>query len=126
MGGFELAVSRYSAHPRKAAELVVFLTGSKAQKARAIQEGYLPTIPRLYTDSEVVKAVPEVKVVSESGRQSWVSRPSIAGELYSTVSKYYYTAVHRVLSHQCGPEKALNELESELAGLKLRSGSGRR
>jgi len=123
MGGFELAVSRYSAHPREAAELVVYLTGSKAQKARAIQEGYLPTIPRLYADREVLAAVPEVKVVRESSRDSWVSRPSIAAEMYSTVSRDYYTAVHRVLSRQCGPEKALNDLEKELAGLKLRAGS---
>lgn len=126
IGGFELAVSRYSAHPRKAAELVVYLTGSKAQKARAIQEGYLPTIPRLYSDREVLAAVPEVKVVSESSRDSWVSRPSIAAEMYSTVSKYYYTAVHRVLSRQCGPEKALNDLEKELADLKVRADSRRR
>jgi trehalose/maltose transport system substrate-binding protein len=119
-GGFELAVSRYSAHQREAAELVVYLTGSKVQKSRAIREGYLPTIPRLYRDPEILDAVPEASVVERAGRKSWISRPSsIAGQKYSDVSKSYYLAVHRILSHQCLPREGLADLEKELVNLRL-------
>jgi trehalose/maltose transport system substrate-binding protein len=119
-GGFELAVSRYSAHQREAAKLVVYLTGSKVQKFRAIQEGYLPTIPQLYGDREILHAVPEAKVVEKAGRKTWISRPSsIAGPKYSDVSRSYYRAVHRILSRQCLPQKGLADLEKELVDLKL-------
>lgn len=119
-GGFELAVSRYSAHQREAAEFVVYLTGSKVQKSRAIQEGYLPTIPRLYGDPEILNAVPEAKVVERAGRKSWISRPSlIAGQKYSDVSKSYYRAVHRILSRQSLPQEGLADLERELVDLRI-------
>lgn len=124
MGGFQLAVSRYSAHPREAAELVLYLTGRKAQRTRAIEEGYLPAIPGLYRDPEVLEAVPEARIVEDAGPASWVSRPSsIAGGQYSAVSKQYYQAVHRVLAGQCGPEKALEDLQKQLVDLMTHSGA---
>jgi len=43
VGGFHLAVSRYSAHPRQAAELVLFLTGMEIQARRALRRGFIPT-----------------------------------------------------------------------------------
>lgn len=80
VGGFQLAVSRYSAHPQKAAALVGFLTGSNVQKSRALQEGYLPTRSSLYQDVQVLEAVPEARIVREAKPESWVLRPSsIAG-----------------------------------------------
>jgi trehalose/maltose transport system substrate-binding protein len=127
IGGFQLAVSRYSVHQREAVALALYLTGGKVQKARAIQEGYLPTIPRLYKDPEILEAVPEAKVVERNGQKSWVSRPSsIAAEKYSAVSKDYYEAVHRILSRECPPQKGLDDLEKELVDLKFSAGSGNR
>ena len=125
MGGFQLAVSRYSAYQQEAAELVLELTSGVAQKARALQEGYLPTIRQLYDDPEVLKAVPEAKVVERAGRKSWVLRPSsIAAEKYSAVSKDYYEAVHRILSGECPPQEGLNDLEKELMALKVNASAG--
>jgi trehalose/maltose transport system substrate-binding protein len=124
MGGFQLAVSRYSSHPREAAELVLYLTGGKVQKSRAVQEGYLPTISRLFLDPEVVEAVPEIKIVSKAERETWVARPSsVAAGKYSVVSKDYYETVHRILTRQCRPEKGLEDLEKELQDLRLNAGS---
>ena len=39
-----------------------YLTSSKIEKSRAVQEGYLPTLTQLYSDAEVLKAVPEAAV----------------------------------------------------------------
>src|SRR5262249_45563143 len=55
MGGFHLAVSRYSAQPRDAAQLVLYLTGDSVQLRRAISQGYLPTIPRLYDNPDLLR-----------------------------------------------------------------------
>jgi trehalose/maltose transport system substrate-binding protein len=125
IGGFQLAVSRYSAYPREAAELIQYLASEKAQKARALQDGYLPALSRLYHDPEILRSVPEAQVVETGGRKSWVLRPSsIAAEKYSAVSKDYYEAVHRILTGDCPPQEGLHDLEKQLINLKFNPGSG--
>lgn len=127
MGGFQLAVSRYSAHPTEAAKLVEYLTSNKVQKSRVVQEGYLPVLSQLYSDTDVLEAVPEAKVLRSARRDSWVARPSsIAGAKYSTVSRDYYETVHRILTGQESPEKALDKLEKALVALRINAHSGDR
>jgi trehalose/maltose transport system substrate-binding protein len=118
MGGFQLAVSLYSAHPREAAELVNYLTGAYVQKRRAVQSGYLPTRPRLYDDPELLQVLPQARALRNAGLESWVARPSaIAGNAYVNVSKAYYEAVHSVLSRQRQPEEALEDIDKRLTEL---------
>ena len=127
VGGFQLAVSRYSTHPREAAELVEYLTSNQIQRSRALQEGYLPTVTQLYSDTDVLEAVPEAKVFRNARRESWIVRPSsIAAAKYSTLSKDYYETVHQILMGQSSPEKALNDLERALADLRINAGSSDR
>lgn len=115
MGGFQLAVSAYSKHPREAAQLVVYLTGSHVQKCRALQEGYLPTLPRLYDDPELLKAVSAVKVLKTVGLTGWIARPSTtAGSHYAKVSRIYYQGVHSILSGQRRVEDVLADVEQQL------------
>lgn len=115
MGGFQLAVSAYSKHPREAAQLVVYLTGAHVQKCRALEEGYLPTLPRLYDDSELLKNVSAVRVLKTVGLTGWVARPSTtAGSHYAEVSRIYYQGVHSILSGQRRVEDVLAEVERQL------------
>jgi trehalose/maltose transport system substrate-binding protein len=115
MGGFQLAVSSYSRHPREAAELVLFLTGSHVQKSRALHEGYLPTLPPLYKDEDVLNAVPEARALKSVGLESWISRPStVAGNEYAQVSRIYYDGVHQVLSHERPISEALRSMELQI------------
>ncbi len=58
LGGWQLAVSKYSDDAPLAADLVRYLTSYEEQKRRAIQGSYNPTIPALYKDDEVLAAVP--------------------------------------------------------------------
>lgn len=118
MGGFQLAVSAHSIYPREASQLVLYLTGSHVQRCRAIQEGYLPTVPRLYADPELLKAVPEAGVLRSVTLEDWVSRPStISGNRYADVSRIYYEGVHAILSHQRPAEDVLNVIEKQLLAL---------
>ena len=122
MGGFQLAVSRYSAHPREAAELVNYLTGIHVQKRRAVQNGYLPTRPRLYDDPELLQALPQAQSLRNAGLETWVARPSaVTGNAYVNVSKAYYEAVHSVLSGQRQPEEALESVNKQLVELMRHS-----
>ncbi len=58
LGGWQLAVSKYSANPEIATDLVKYLTSSDEQKRRAIAAAYNPTIAKLYKDPEVLAASP--------------------------------------------------------------------
>jgi trehalose/maltose transport system substrate-binding protein len=117
-GGFQLAVSRYSAHPREAAQLVLFLTGAEVQTRRAFRRGYLPTREQLYTVPELTQVLPQLEVLANTGRDAWVSRPStVAGAEYAEVSRAYYQTVHQVLSGHSRPEPALGNLEQRLTQL---------
>src|SRR5690606_36445569 len=58
LGGWQLAVSRYSRNPEAAMELVRYLTSAQEQKRRAIAGAYNPTIIGLYEDEEILAANP--------------------------------------------------------------------
>jgi trehalose/maltose transport system substrate-binding protein len=116
MGGFHLAVSRYSAHSREAAQLVVYLTSSQVQLRRALHAGYLPTIPRLYHDPQLTHVLPYVGALKNTG--AWVARPStVAGSKYAGVSKIYYQTVHDILRHHTGIEEGVASLQQQLVDL---------
>jgi trehalose/maltose transport system substrate-binding protein len=115
MGGFQLAVSAYSKHLREAAHLVVYLSGRHVQKCRALREGYLPTLPPLYADPELLQAVPAARVLKGVGPAGWAARPSTtAGSHYAEVSRIYYQGVHAILSGQSRIEDALRSIEEQL------------
>ncbi|MGM0421453.1 MAG: extracellular solute-binding protein, partial [Bacillota bacterium] len=58
LGGWNLAVNRYSENPELAAELAMFMTSEKVQKMRAVEGSFNPTIAELYQDEEVLEANP--------------------------------------------------------------------
>jgi len=115
MGGFHLAVSRYSAHPHEATRLVEYLTSAPVQLRRALDRGKLPTIPKLYQDPAVLRAFPYAAALQTASASAWVARPStIAGSHYAAVSQQYYETVHRILSHETPAPAGLEALERKL------------
>jgi trehalose/maltose transport system substrate-binding protein len=114
LGGWQLAVSKYSQNAEAAADLVRYLTNSEEQKRRAIEGAYLPTIPELYQNEEVLAANPffeQMGVVLEGA----VARPSsVTGAKYNQVSSEFYNAVHDVLSGKAEATDRVAELESSL------------
>jgi trehalose/maltose transport system substrate-binding protein len=121
MGGFQLAVSAYSTHPREAAQAILYLAGSYIQKRRALQEGYLPTLPKLLDDPEVRSAVPETRALISAGVDPWISRPStVADALYSDVSRIYYEGVHSILSRERRSDEVLRDIQEQMIALSPR------
>jgi trehalose/maltose transport system substrate-binding protein len=115
MGGFQLAVARYTAHPKEAVQLVMYLTGAEVQLRRAVGANYLPTIPQLYENPDLRQALPIVAELRNAGEGAWVVRPSTAaGNKYRAVSESYYQAVHQILSSRTSPAEGLKELEKTL------------
>lgn len=114
LGGWQLAVSKYSKHPELAADLVMYLTSSEEQKRRAIHGAYNPTIENLYQDPEVLAAVPFFGELYDTFVNA-VARPSTAtGNSYNQVSNAFWNAVHAVLSGRANAETSLARLDRDL------------
>ncbi|MDI5934559.1 ABC transporter substrate-binding protein [Halomonas kalidii] len=120
LGGWNLAVSKYSENRELAAELVAFLTGEAEQKRRAIEGSYNPTLERLYEDEEVLAAVPFFGTLYDTFANA-VARPSaVTGESYGRVSNAFFDTTHGVLSGDTPAADALAQLEGQLRRLERR------
>jgi trehalose/maltose transport system substrate-binding protein len=116
LGGWGLAVSRFSAHPHEALELVRYLTRRDVQVKRSRVLSQPPTLPELYNLPEVLEANPHFDLLSQAFRTGIVSRPSnVTGKEYQDVTDAYISAVHSVLTGENGAPEAAAALENELA-----------
>jgi trehalose/maltose transport system substrate-binding protein len=75
LGGWNLAVSKYSKNPDAAINLVKFLSSADEQKHRAIEQSGLPTRVATYDDPDVAKAQPIIPLWKDVFQQA-VPRPS--------------------------------------------------
>ena len=114
LGGWQLAVSRYSANPELAADVAMFMTSYEEQKIRAIVGTFNPTIMALYEDPEVLEAVPFFGSLYDVFINA-VARPSTAtAPNYAAVSRIFFNAVHSVLTGSEDAETALALAELDL------------
>jgi trehalose/maltose transport system substrate-binding protein len=116
LGGAALAVSRFSAHPREALELVRYLSSSDVQTKRSRLLSQPPTLPDLYDLPAVLEPNPRFGLLRQAFRTGIVQRPSnVTGKKYHDVTNAYIKAVHSVLTHEKGGPEAAAALENELA-----------
>lgn len=99
MGGWELAVSKWSKNRELAVELAIYLSGKEEQKQRAIDGGYIPTISEV---REQVDTIKKTELHSSGDNRMFeyielVIRPSREGE-YEEFSRCFREAVHKALS----------------------------
>jgi trehalose/maltose transport system substrate-binding protein len=118
LGGWQLAVSKYSQHPAEAADLVMYMTSAKVQKARAIGNSLNPTLPELYKDKDVIAANAFMANLSDVFANS-VARPAtLTGLKYPQVSQSVFSAAHEVLSKRATGEEAVKRLEQRLQKIR--------
>lgn len=122
LGGWQLAVSKFSAHPKEAADLVMYLTGRQEQKRRSVVGSFNPTIKALYQDKEVLAANPYLADLYESFANGTPRPATVTGNLYNQVSNAFYNTTHSILA---GDEKAQPALEA-LQGQLVRISKGGR
>jgi len=118
LGGWQLAVSKYSKNPKEAADLVMYLTSAGVQKDRAIRGSYNPTIPTLYKDAEVLKANPFFGDLYNTFVNA-VPRPAtVTGVKYNEVSAAFWNAAHDVISGKGKAEESLQKLETKIDSIR--------
>ena len=122
LGGWQLAVSRYSADKEAAIDFVLYLTGAAEQKRRAMIGSYAPTIESLYQDAEVLAANPFFADLGTVLADA-VARPSSStGGQYAQVSTLFWEAVHNTLIGNGRAQDNLARLEDRLDLLRSRAG----
>jgi trehalose/maltose transport system substrate-binding protein len=124
LGGQTFAVSKYSAHPRQAAEFVRYLASPQVQFALWTQSSMLSTRSEFYEDPQYLHSRPDLEQLKGVFTDGTIVRPSaIAGKRYDQVSRSYFSAVHSILTGEVTAEKGLADLESDLVritGFKAR------
>lgn len=121
LGGWNVAVSKFSDNQEAAIDLALFLASPETQKRRALLDGNLPTVTALYDDAEIGEAVPLIPRWKEVFANA-VPRPSgPTRNKYNEVSAMTWSAVHDTLSGKGSAAENLELLELDLTDLQ---GSG--
>jgi trehalose/maltose transport system substrate-binding protein len=114
LGGWQMAVSKYSRNADAATDLVKYLCAAPQQKARAIAYSQNPTIAALYKDPDVLKANPFYAALYDVFTHT-VARPSrVAGTRYAQLSAAFQATVHDVLAGGGGGAPKLAALQRTL------------
>jgi len=97
LGGQSLAVSKYSAHPKEAVDLVLYLTGPEEEKRRALKGAFNPSLKIVYQEPELKNdAFFSTFAAILNGV---ATRPAaVAGRKYNQFSSEFVRAVHATLS----------------------------
>jgi trehalose/maltose transport system substrate-binding protein len=111
VGGWQLAVSKYSQNQNAAIEFVRYLTSPDVQLYRALVGGFVPTMPEVTSRPEVIKAEPFLTNLLDVQR---VARPSRqTADRYDRASSLVFQTVNQVLNGTPA-EQLLPSLQQQL------------
>jgi trehalose/maltose transport system substrate-binding protein len=118
LGGWQMAVSKYSKYPKEAADLVLYMTSQAVQKERSISLASNPTIPALYQDKDILAANPFYGDLFETLKVA-VPRPAtVTGLKYNEVSAAFWNATHEVLSGKATGADSVKKLEGKISAIR--------
>jgi trehalose/maltose transport system substrate-binding protein len=110
VGGWQLAVSKFSKRKDASIEFVRYMTSPGVERFDAISNTNVPTIPSVAKDKAVVKANPYLK--PNIATVARVTRPSSLGSRYNEGSKAIYQGISQILNGQ--------EAKNVLPGIKAK------
>jgi trehalose/maltose transport system substrate-binding protein len=97
VGGWQLAINKYSKHVDASIEFVRYMTSAPVEKFDAITNTNVPTIPSVAKDPAVVKANPYLK--PNIATVPRVARPAkYLGTHYNEGSKAIYQGINQILN----------------------------
>ena len=117
LGGYGLAVSRSSPHPREAVALIRFLMDSEQQSKVDSSHPEPAAVPQLFDLPQILQAYAHSPQLSQQ-KTRLVSRPSnVSGRAYEDVTQAYVRAVHSVLTGEKSAPMAAAALEKQLIAI---------
>ena len=111
LGGWQLAVSSFSRHPKAAAKLARFVTGAYAQKQFALYLGLNPTRIALYRDQELLQQTPFFGSLYNVFIHA---QPRPVTPLYPKISQILQREVSNVISASKAAEQAADNAAAEI------------
>lgn len=114
LGGWQLAVSKYSHHRKKAVSLVMFLTGIEVQKERAIEGGFAPAFGGLYSDPNVLKSNAIFSDMYTAITNAIVRPSRVLGPKYDDFTMILREEVGSALSGRKSPKAAAEAINARL------------
>ena len=112
VGGWQLAVSKFSKHQGASIELVRYMTSPAVEKFDAITNSNVPTIVSVAKNKAVVKANPYLKPAIASVAR--VTRPAkFLGPNYNEASKVVYQGINQILTGSSASQ-VLPQIKSRL------------
>ena len=97
VGGWQLAVSKYSKHQDAAIEFVRYMTSKPVEKFDTITNSNVPTIPSLASDPAVKKAAPYLKPATANVPRATRPARFLKGH-YNEGSKDIYQGINQILN----------------------------
>ena len=115
VGGWQLAVSKFSKHKGAAIEFVRYMTSPAVEKFDAITNSNVPTIVSVAKNKAVVKANPYLKPAIASVPR--VTRPAkFFGTHYNEASKVIYQGINQILTGSSAGQ-VLPQIKSRLQSI---------
>lgn len=111
LGGWHIGISKFSDSKGAAWKLVEHIMSYESQKRVALELGWNPGRKDIYDDEEVIRKMPQVKVLGEALGYA-VSRPNLP--YYTQVSEIVQKYVNAALSGRLTVDRALEEAQTEV------------
>ena len=108
LGGWYLAINKYSKHPEIAAKLISYMNNPEMQKLRLTIAGQSPTIMSVY-DKKLLKDQPQYNVIFEGLKHAVVRPSNVTAPNYNKISKQFFTSVYDVLNGEKDANSAIAE-----------------
>lgn len=114
IGGWGQAVSKYSKVPDASIQLARYFCSPEVQQWRAVAGSFVPTIPSVAEDAQVLQVMPYLKT---AGGEDRVGRPAgFYGENYNQASAAFFQGVAQILAGGDATQ-VLNDVASKLQRL---------
>jgi multiple sugar transport system substrate-binding protein len=119
LGGFHIAVSRYSDVKADALKFVRYVTSYESEKRLILNLGWNPGRQDLYEDPAVLAVAPHLSTLREVFANA---RPRPVVPYYTEISEIVQRHLNRALANEASPAAALAGADEEIAGLLARYG----
>lgn len=118
LGGWQLAVSKYSDSIEAAVSVAMFFASYDEQKARALSpHGANPTIPALYEDQELLEANPLFQKMGDILATAYPRPSGFTAAEYDRASEVFYRNIHLVLTGEFDAASAVDEMLFDLGDI---------
>jgi multiple sugar transport system substrate-binding protein len=111
IGGWHIAISRYSDAKEAAWEFIRFITSYESQKNLLLQIGWTPGRSDVYRDEEIIARIPHIQILEEALNHV-ATRPRLP--YYSQVSDVVQRMVNNCLAGKMAPQEALETIQKEV------------